>query len=161
MVLLERALAAGHDAPARLQHGDLWPPNVLVDRGHWYVLDLELFGRIRVPLYDLLHMLHICSDVRRPGGRTGRPWIERISTGDASEAAPLALIRRIATRQGLSPVAMFATVVYYVVDIAARVKARGAWTADWREYVAQVERLADLIADGTATPESLFRVARV
>jgi hypothetical protein len=157
---LATALVAGGTTTALLQHGDLWPPNVLADRGKWYVLDLELFGRVRVPLYDLLHMLHICSDVRRPANADARSWIERIAIGDAAEAGPLGLIRRTAARQGLSPAATFAALVYYVVDIAARVKARGAWTADWREYVDQVERLADLIADGAATPDRLFKSAR-
>jgi hypothetical protein len=158
---LGAALARAGEVPARLQHGDLWPPNVLVDGASWYVLDFEQFGRIRVPLYDLLHMLHMCSEVRRPAAASEQPWAERLVTGDPAEARPVALTWRVAQRDRLPPASAFGALVYYVVDMAARVRARGAWSADWREYLAQAARLADLVADGVATPERLFTSGRV
>jgi hypothetical protein len=158
---LARALAGGDQVAPVLQHGDLWPPNVLVDGSSWYILDLDLFGRIRVPLYDLFHMLCICSEVRQPEPAAGRPWAQRLVDGDPSEAGARDLVRRTAHRHGLSSSAAFAAFVYYVVDITARVKARGAWTASWRAYLAQSARLADLIIEGAATPERLFTSDRV
>jgi hypothetical protein len=158
---LALALAGGDEVTPRLQHGDLWPPNVLVDGRSVYILDLDLFGRVRVPLYDLFHMLCICSEVRRPETADRRPWAQRLVDGDPSEAGARDLIRRAASRHGLSSSATFAAFVYYVVDITARVKARGAWTADWREYLAQAARLADVIIDGAATPDRLFTSDRV
>ncbi|MDQ3996809.1 MAG: aminoglycoside phosphotransferase family protein [Gemmatimonadota bacterium] len=157
---LAAALEAGGTMTARLQHGDLWPPNVLVDGRSWYVLDLELFGRVRVPLYDLLHMLHVCSGVRRSRAADRRPWVERLMDGDPEEAGARDLIRRTAQRQGLSSSAAFAALAYYVVDAAARVRARGAWSADWREYLAQVARLADLVAEDAAAADRLFTTDR-
>jgi phosphotransferase family enzyme len=158
--VLAAALAAGGEVISELQHGDLWPPNVLVNGASWYVLDLELFGRVRVPLYDLLHMLHVCSDVRRPEAAGHRPWVELL-LADPAEAGARQLIRHSAQRRGLSPASTFAALVYYLVDVTARIRARGAWTADWREYFAQAERLADLIAEGVATPERLLTTDRV
>jgi hypothetical protein len=76
--------------------------------------------------------------------------------GDPKEAGARDLIRRTAQRQGLSSSAAFAAFAYYLVDAAARVKARGAWSADWREYLAQVARLADLVAEDAAAADRLF-----
>jgi hypothetical protein len=158
------ALAAALDRAGEVlstpQHGDLWPPNVIVDGTSWYILDLELFGRVRVPLYDLLHMLHVCSGVRQSETADHRTWVERLTDDDPTEAAARDLIRRTVHRLALTPAAAFGALVYYVVDAAARVKARGAWSADWRKYLAEVARLADLIVDGTATPERLFTTGR-
>jgi Phosphotransferase enzyme family len=157
--VLEMTLARGGAVSARPQHGDLWPPNVLVDRASWYILDLELFGRVQMPLYDLFHMLHICSNVRRPD-TPDRRWVERLVAGDQGEAGARDLVRRTAERQALSASTVFATLAYYLVDATARVRARGAWTADWRDYLAQVARLADLILAGIATPDRLLTSAR-
>jgi hypothetical protein len=159
--VLAATLAGGGEVTPWPQHGDLWPPNVLVDGTSWYILDLELFGRVRVPLYDLLHMLHICSEVRRSEAADRRPWVQRLVDGDPTEAGAKDLIRRTADRHGLSSSAVFSALVYYVVDVGARVRARGAWSADWREYLAQASRLADLIAEGAATPDRLFTTDRV
>ena len=157
---LRTCLARGGAVKPRLQHGDLWPPNVLVDGDSWYVIDLELFGRVRLPLYDLFHMLHICSQVRRPANRAGPLWAERVLRGDRSEAGARELVRRTAERQALPAPAAFALLVYYVVDAMARVRARGTWTADWRHYLAEAARLADLIIGGLATPEQLVTSGR-
>ena len=43
--------------PVIPQHGDLFPGNMLSDRGHWRVLDWESFGNIDLPFYDLLTVL--------------------------------------------------------------------------------------------------------
>lgn len=156
IAIITATLERGGSTAPQLQHGDLWPPNVLVDGSSWYVLDLELFGRVRTPLYDLLHMLHICSEVRHPESETGKTWVERVIRGAPTEAGVLGVLRRAADRQGLAAPSALAALVYYVVDMTARVKARGAWTADWRQYVALVERLADLITEGAAeTPFGL------
>ncbi len=156
---LAMALERGGQVAAELQHGDLWPPNVLVNGTSWYVLDLELFGRIRVPLYDLLHMLHICSEVRHTRTSSRQQWIERVVRNDPTESRALDLVRRTAHRHQLAASSTFAALVYYAVDMAARVKARGAWTADWRQYLFQVERLADLIADGVGEATFTLRSA--
>jgi hypothetical protein len=157
---LAAALEAGGEVDAPIQHGDLWPPNVLVEGTSWYILDLELFGRVRVPLYDVLHMLHNCSEVRRSGTADVRPWIRRLVEGDAAERGSRALIARAADRYRLTRAGAFGALVYYVVDVAARVRARGAWSSDWRGYLAQAACLADLIAEGAATPDSLVTADR-
>jgi hypothetical protein len=158
---LAATLVQAGEVTPQLQHGDLWPPNVIVDGMSWYILDLELFGRIRVPLYDLLHMLHVCSDVRRSEAVDRRAWVERLLDDDPAEAGARDLIRRAAHQQGLSASSAFGALVYYVVDVAARVRARGAWSADWREYLAEAARLADLIIDGAATPDRLLMAAPI
>jgi hypothetical protein len=158
---LAATLDRGGEVTPRPQHGDLWPLNVLVEGKSWYILDLELFGRVRVPLHDLLYMLHACSDVRRPPAADRRPWVERLVDGDPAEAGARDLIRRTAHRCGLSPSSAFAALVYYVVDLAARARASGAWSADWPGYLAPAVRLADLILEGAATPDRLFTTDRV
>jgi hypothetical protein len=57
---LKVLLAAVDLAPAVAacpQHGDLWPAN-LIERpnGGWWLLDFEMYGRIRMPFHDVFHL---------------------------------------------------------------------------------------------------------
>jgi hypothetical protein len=157
---LADALAQGGVVTPRLQHADLWPPNVLIDGSALYVLDLELFGRVRIPLYDLLHMLHVGSVVRHSRTDATRSWIERLVDGVRGEEGARKLITRAADRHALSPAATLGALVYYLVDMGARIRARGAWSADWRQYALQAVALAERILNGTATPDRLFTAGR-
>ena len=60
---LRNTLLAAGALPRRLQHGDLWPGNVVVTKRRWWILDFELFGQIQVPLYDACHLLRTSSDI--------------------------------------------------------------------------------------------------
>src|SRR5207253_6463326 len=56
--LLATAADAAPAVLMRPQHGDLWPANLIQrDDGGWWVLDFEMYGRIRVPLHDVFHLV--------------------------------------------------------------------------------------------------------
>src|SRR5207302_1801795 len=63
---LERALAGAGAVPPLLQHGDLWPGNVLWHHGSWRLLDFEVFGIVQTPLYDVCHFVRNCWTLREP-----------------------------------------------------------------------------------------------
>lgn len=50
--------------PSIIQHGDLTPDNVINDRGETKVIDWDNFGKIDLPLFDLLVFLQRWSGIR-------------------------------------------------------------------------------------------------
>lgn len=50
--------------PSIIQHGDLTPDNVINDRGEIRVIDWDNFGKIDMPLFDLLAFLQRWSGIR-------------------------------------------------------------------------------------------------
>jgi fructosamine-3-kinase len=131
--------------PGRLQHGDLWPANVLRRGDSWWLLDYELFGEVRVPLYDALHLLRTSDRIRRPRAET---WVASLMDETAETAATRAILGRAAQRHGLTPAEVAAAFVYYVADGAARSWRRQAAADFWEPVLAEAETLADLEASG-------------
>lgn len=148
---LLRALLAGGSVPAALQHGDLWPANVLQRESGWLLLDLEGFGRITTPLYDLFHLLHTSFVQRRAGGESAHGmWVDALRDPGEDSTAARAILRRAVKRHELTPEAALAALVYYVVDLAARVHVRGVWGAWWETYVKEATQLAELLRKGAS-----------
>ena len=52
---LEATVDVANPARPRIQHGDLWPSNIIRGRRGWCLLDFEMFGAIQVPLCDVYH----------------------------------------------------------------------------------------------------------
>ena len=96
--------------PRQLQHGDMWPDNVLRHARGWQLIDFAEFGDVHVPLYDMWHMIGY-----RPRGRLARlPF-----NSDRWESAAHRLIASEANRLELSPAEIGATRLYYLVHMAA------------------------------------------
>ena len=143
-------------APEVPQHGDYWPQNVLrTDAGSWCVIDLDNFGDVVVPVYDVAHMLRTFDDVSG-GERT--PWIGRLPSPTC--AATRAHLRRELERWRLTPAQLGACVLIYLADIAMRVWKRGAPEVFWGRFrdevpaaAAAIERCGSLDAFGRSLTE--------
>ena len=147
LAALRRALARVGRVPGRLQHGDLWPGNVLHHGDSWWLLDYELFGEVRVPLYDALHLLRTSDRIRRPRAGT---WVASLMDETAETAATRDILGRVARRHGLVPEQVAAAFVYYIVDVAARSWRRQVAEDFWEPVLAEAETVADLEASGVS-----------
>lgn len=133
------------------QHGDFWPQNVLrSDDGTWCVIDLDNFGDVAAPVYDVAHMLRTFDDVSAGGSE---PWISRVAT--PAYAATRALLRRELERWQLTPAQLGGCVLLYLADIAMRVYQRGAPELFWGRFrdevpvaAAEIRRLGSVGAFG-------------
>ncbi len=134
------------------QHGDLWPRNILRVDGKWVILDFEFFARVQVPLYDACHLVRTTWDAR--AGRTARTtWIDELASDSAESHAYKHVLTSIAARLRLTPAQAGGALVFYVVDVAARIHRRSR--GDFARYLAEVRRLARWIAGGRR-PEDLL-----
>lgn len=108
----------------RLQHGDLWPGNVIQWDGTWWLLDFEVYGRVQIPLYDVLHLLRA-----NPGrdDQTTR-WLSAGPGGHRPgwSQPSRVVLSGFAARMGLSPAAVGGAYLYYLVEFTARMHGRGA-----------------------------------
>jgi Ser/Thr protein kinase RdoA (MazF antagonist) len=61
-----------------LQHGDLWPRNILSHEGHWWLLDFDTFGRTQAPLYDAFHLVRSCWALRQGSLQRITRWTQSL-----------------------------------------------------------------------------------
>lgn len=146
---LLRALVAGGPVRAALQHGDLQPSNLLHRDDGWLLLGLDSFGRIRTPLYDLFHLLHTSFAGRRAQAEGAHAlWIEALRDPSDDSTAARAILRRAVRRHELSPDAALGALAHYLIDVAARVHARGSRGASRGGCADEARRLAELLRQG-------------
>jgi hypothetical protein len=141
------------------QHGDLWPGNVLWDRGAPRLIDFEIFGEIHVPLYDVLHWLRVCFGFRPDAVSPDRPrlaWVDALAHDTPAVRKSRALISMSARRRRLNSRGTVGALVYYVVDIAARIHRRGTAGAAPSRMLSEVERLAELLLEGVPLEQRLL-----
>lgn len=87
--------------PPVLQHGDLWPANILYSNSRWYLIDFTECGMVWTPGYDLMLLLSNGPDGFKTdwiGGletREGSPWL------DARAAVLAAFMKRHAIDESL------------------------------------------------------------
>jgi len=148
---LRAALASAPPLPRRLQHGDLWPGNVLWHEGSWTLIDFAEFGHVEVPMYDVLHM------AQYHGGPRGPFWTGLwLGPGDAQDGWTRASRRVLAAeaeREGLSPAEVAATTVYYLAHISAY-RLRHGVSHTYREfYLEELLRVAEALLAGHTLEE--------
>jgi phosphotransferase family enzyme len=125
------AISAAGTVRRVLQHGDLWPRNILWYDGHWWLLDFDTFGRIQVPLYDVFHMVRSCWVLRQGRGVIGwtlsRARLQNPSPSWVQDLRSSATMERGQTtlawardRQGLTKVEAIGALAFYLVDTVAR-----------------------------------------
>ena len=148
LIDIRSAMARARSLERSVQHGDLWAPNILETPEGWQLTDFELFGDVQVPLYDALHFVRTSMELRHSNG-TEFSWLSAMTAEGPDAAAARVLLRDAADRVGLDPAQREAVVLYYVVDIAARVAMRRAPKADQARYAAQVEAFSRTIGHGS------------
>jgi hypothetical protein len=116
---LERILAAAGPVRGSLQHGDLWPKNVVRDHRGWWLLDFEMFGRVQTPLYDACHLVRTTTALRSPSSRQSLTWMERMDSAE-TDTRFRRILRDAAARHDLDSAQAAACLVYYAIDMAAR-----------------------------------------
>lgn len=140
------ALERGGRVPGALQHGDLWPRNVIAAAGRWQILDFEQYGSVQVPLYDALHLVRTAWDARTTHRKPGRAWLDELVGGSAEGAAYRVVLRNAAEHAGVTPRQAAGALVYYVVDVLARMQRRRALPPYATPFLVEAERLAEFIA---------------
>lgn len=149
----EALLSAADSASAvatRPQHGDLWPAN-LIQRsdGGWWVLDFEMYGRIRVPLHDVFHL------VRTSTSPDEVTWLRRLDVGDDWARAQQQIIREEAARQAVPQSALTALSIYYFVEMTARLYRSGTPRSFWQPYLSETRDAVEYLSK-FGTLESLL-----
>jgi hypothetical protein len=134
---LEVLQAAADSAPAvaaRPQHGDLWPAKLIERRGGgWWVLDFEMYGRIRMPLHDAFHLVR--TSTSSDGGGT---WLRRLAVGDEWARAQQQIIREVAARSAVPAGALTAVAIYYFAEMTERLYRSGTPQSFWEPYLAEI-----------------------
>ena len=153
------AISAAGRVRRVLQHGDLWPRNILRYYGHWWLLDFDTFGRIQVPLYDVFHMVRSCWVLRQGRGvsrwtlsraRLANPfpsWVQdlRSSSRMATGQTTLAWAR---DRQGLTNVEAIGALAFYLIDTVARMCRRQHPLQYVEPYLRDLRVLAECLSAG-------------
>lgn len=136
---LTAAVVTAGDLPARAQHGDLWWANLLMIDGSVWVLDFDIYGEIRVPLFDdLTFMLGTLG--LRAGSLAG--GVEFFSSDQADARDCQALLRERAVADGVEARQTDGVIAYYLARMAFDVHRRsgdvyGAPHADALRFAAR------------------------
>src|SRR3989442_6506944 len=106
----------------RLQHGDLFPGNIIRWAGSWWLVDLARYGWCQVPMFDAYHFVRSCCALRQDGrgARTVEGWYQQL-TGDGRVAATAQrTLAWVAGQAGLTAAQCIRGLAYYSVDITTR-----------------------------------------
>ena len=153
---LESALARAGRVPRALQHGDLWPRNVLSSQGRWHIIDYEQYGSVQVPLYDALHLVRTSWDARPKQRDHGGAWLDELTGNGGEGAVYRSTLRRAAACAGLTPGQAAGALVYYVADVLGRMQRRRPLPPYATPFLLEARRLAEWIDDGGQL-ETIFR----
>lgn len=144
-VLRDHMVSPGLIMPSAIQHGDLWPGNVIrKDRELWLV-DFELFGLVHVPFYDTLHFVRACIDLAIPPRGRQLSWLERITSDDPKVAVLREELALALERQEASQISLMGALTYYVVNFFVSLHRRGAPRSFWDPYLQDVNTLAEML----------------
>lgn len=151
------ALRAGGTAPPFPQHGDLWPGNVIREKGVWRLLDFDLFGRVEAPLFDACHLTFTSTEYLLSGGHgLDTPWIRHLEGHDILGRGGREVLRQNAVAQGLSADQAIGALFYYLVEATARLLRKGAQPDVWRGPLTETAAAADLLRSGADVRKVLF-----
>ena len=148
LVILEEAMAKGGEMTRVLQHGDLWPGNVIRYHGSWWLIDFAEFAQVQVPMYDVFHMLQ--SNPGRQSARAQHAWLT-LGPGaldDRWSAAARAVVHRHADQRGYSRPQVAAALVYYLVHLSAYRLREGVPHEYSEAYIRELLRVAAELRQG-------------
>lgn len=154
---LDEVLARAGSAERFPQHGDLWPGNIIRERGAWRLLDFELFGQVEAPLFDVCHLTFTSTEYLLTGGHGfDRRWISYIQASSPLGEGTRAVLRRSAEAHRLQPRQAVGALVFYLVEVTDRLRQRGAAPAVWSPLLAEVVAVADLVRAGASLERAFF-----
>ncbi|GAB1342525.1 phosphotransferase [Gemmatimonas sp.] len=132
------------ELPLVLQHGDLWPANVIRANGRWWLIDFSECGLMWTPGYDLFLML-----INSPAGfdtsflaPTGN------SQQDSLSASRRQVVAQFAGRHGYSPRTMGLMLVHFLVRITAHRMRPGLSASLSEHWRAELRRLDEFLGNG-------------
>lgn len=138
--------AAGPLAPA-LQHGDLWPPNVIRSRDAWLLLDFELFGRLAAPMVDAMQLVRASGEILWPTA-DGTSWIAGLAMDADRPRFTRRLLDAARERIGLGRGAALGCSAFALLEITGRFLLAGRAEADWRPALRALQDFSALLAGG-------------
>lgn len=152
--MLETILSQSLGLPYVLQHGDLWPANVIYSPKKLWLIDFAECGLIWQPAFDLLHMLCSGPDT------ANKPWFACTSslTPCGWTNARLASVQWYSRRMSLTEREMGIALVCYLAHLAARRLVPGAPRTFVNPLLTELKRVcAFLSREGTIA--EIFRPA--
>jgi hypothetical protein len=148
---VDRALADVAPVGRQLQHGDLWPGNLIWHDDAWILIDFAEFGYVQVPMYDAFHLLHYNPErwhkgssyswinPRGGGARSGRdPW------GDACAQ----LAHTWGHRLGLNDRQLGATLLFYLAYISSYRLRPGVPFQYGEAFLRDLHRVTEALREG-------------
>lgn len=113
-------------APRHLQHGDLWPGNVIqAENETWCILDYERFGLVQFPLYDTFHLFWSSSQI------TGRLGFGRRTRGRPAPSetdwhqACCGVLSEAAERHALSEEQVAGLILAFMIELTGHRMRKG------------------------------------
>ncbi len=129
-----------------LQHGDLWPANVIRHAGSWWLIDFAEFANAQVPMYDVFLFVDHTWHMLGPGA-AAHEWRE----------ASQRVMATVAERLRLGPIEVGGAAAYYLVHLSEQRLHHGSGHVDRAPFMRGVLRLAELLLDGCALEDLPFR----
>jgi phosphotransferase family enzyme len=142
LTVLEDALGAVPPLPRVLQHGDLWPANVIRYEGSWWLIDFAEFGHVQVPLYDAFHLLESNPGRRDPRNRHAWLTLGNGAIEDEWTDASRAVVSAAAKATALDLDQVGAALVYYLVHLSAYRLREGVPREFGENYIRELRRVA-------------------
>jgi len=140
---IELALQRAPLLPRRVQHGDLWPGNIIRWNDDWWLLDFEAYAQVQLPLYDVFHLLR-----SNPGGVRRLLATGRDGSASGWFAAVLELLKQFADDLDLDPAQVGCAYLGYLVEFTSRMHGRGVPDTFRRPYLDDLERVAEALSGG-------------
>jgi hypothetical protein len=153
---LEDCLRNAPPFRSMVQHGDLWPRNIIHDGQSWWLLDFEYVGETLVPLYDVYQLLRTSVQLRRARPSGIEPsWFECMSSGDDLARTTRALLRSTCRAIGIDEDQAMGCLACYLVEVTGRLLRRRAPPRFCRSFVTELEHVGTVIKSG-ADLKSVF-----
>ena len=147
---LEDCLRNSPPFPAMVQHGDLWPRNIIHDGQSYWLLDFEYVGETVVPLYDVYQLLRTSVLLRRASSSGIEPsWFECMSRGDALARMTRELLRSTSNALGIDEDQAMGCLACYLVEVTGRLLRRRAPPKFCRSFVTELEQVSTVLKSGT------------
>jgi len=147
---LRRALVGAEQLPSELQHGDLWPANVLWAHDRWWFIDFTECGMVWSPLYDAFHTLTYAPDP------AAAHWYAVDRTTDTWGEVRLHLFHRARGRRGLDTRAGGMALAYYLTHLTAYRLRPGVPREISAGLRRELERVGDFLSTHNSDPATLI-----